>query len=58
MDWKFGSSSTVPALQAQSLEFKPQSHTQKSAYIDLGEENNIGGVGKKQGRTCENRKGC
>jgi hypothetical protein len=26
MDWRHGSSGTVPVLQAQSIEFKPQAH--------------------------------
>jgi hypothetical protein len=29
MDWHYGSSRTASALQAQSPEFKPQSHPQK-----------------------------
>jgi hypothetical protein len=29
MDWRYGSSNRVPALQAQSPEFKPQTHQKK-----------------------------
>jgi hypothetical protein len=32
MDWRCGSSSREPALQAQSPQFKPQSHQKERAF--------------------------
>jgi hypothetical protein len=33
MDWRCGSGGSVPALQAQNPEFKPQSHQKKKKKI-------------------------
>jgi hypothetical protein len=33
MEWRYGSSGRVPVLQAQSPEFKPQSHKKKKKII-------------------------
>jgi hypothetical protein len=50
MDWRFGSSSRVPALQVQSPEFKPHSRQKK---IKLGmvmhtcNHSNSGDMGKR-----------
>jgi hypothetical protein len=36
MDWRWGSSSRVPALQVQSHQFKPQSHQKKKKMLSGG----------------------
>jgi hypothetical protein len=33
MNWRYGSSHSVPALQAQSFEFKPQPHQEKNTTM-------------------------
>jgi hypothetical protein len=37
MAWRWGSSGKTPALQAQSPEFKPQSHQKKKKIIIYGQ---------------------
>jgi hypothetical protein len=34
IDWRYGSSSRVPALQMQSPKFKPQSHSKQKTKTD------------------------
>jgi hypothetical protein len=42
MDWKCGSSGRKPALQAQTSEFKPQSHPKKGKERKEEERNTKG----------------
>jgi hypothetical protein len=35
MAWRWGSSGKTPALQAQSPEFKPQSHQKKKKLLSM-----------------------